>query len=143
NPSYLPAMLSLMKDCDVVIGSRYIRDGGTINWPVRRMVLSWLANKFAGKLLRVPAHDLTSGFRLYRRKAVDWIRPGALKSCGYSFLVELLYRTYIRGARIGESPIVFYDRTNGVSKLHKREIYRGALNLFRLRFSVFATGLKT
>lgn len=135
DPAYLPGMFELLRDHDVVIGSRYVRDGGTLNWTVGRILLSWTANKFAAALLRIPAHDITSGYRLYRRKALEWIRHTEVKSTGYSFLGELLYRAYRGGARIAEHPIVFHDRTMGVSKLHRREIYLGAINLLRLRFS--------
>lgn len=136
NPGYLPQMLSILGGCDVVIGSRYIRDGGTVNWAIGRILLSWLANKFAAALLHVPAHDITSGYRLYRRNFLEWIRTEEIKSNGYSFLGELLYRAHRLGARIVECPIIFHDRTLGVSKLHRREIYLGAYNLLRLRFSV-------
>jgi dolichol-phosphate mannosyltransferase len=135
DPAYLPAMLVLLRNCDVVIGSRYIRDGGTVNWGIGRILLSWLANTFAAILLQIPAHDITSGYRLYRRHALEWIRTTEVKSTGYSFLGELLYRAHRAGARIIEHPIIFHDRTLGVSKLHRREIYLGALNLLRLRFS--------
>src|SRR3954454_5539278 len=135
DPAHLPAMLALLQTHDVVIGSRYVRDGGTVNWTVSRIVLSWTANKFASLLLMIPAHDITSGYRLYRRRALEWIRNTEIKSTGYSFLGELLYRAYRGGARIAEHPIVFHDRTMGVSKLHRREIYLGAINLLRLRFS--------
>jgi len=134
-PAYLPRMLTLLQDADVVIGSRYIRDGGTINWRIRRILLSWLANKYAAKLLHIPAHDLTSGYRLYRRRTLELLQPQRIHSTGYSFLAELLYRAYRTGAVIVESPIVFYDRTMGASKLRSREIYIGAFNLLRLRFS--------
>ena len=134
DPAYLPRMLQLIEKADVVIGSRYIRDGGTVNWRVRRILLSWFANKYAGKLLRVPAHDLTSGFRLYRRRILEKMHLQHVVSTGYSFLVELLYRAHKNGAVIVESPIIFYDRTLGVSKLRRREIYLGAINLLRLRF---------
>jgi dolichol-phosphate mannosyltransferase len=135
DPAYLPRMLTLLDGADVVIGSRYIRDGGTINWQIRRILLSWLANLYAARLLRIPAHDLTSGFRLYRRHTLEQLGLDEVKSSGYSFLVELLYRAHRTGAKIAESPIVFYDRTMGASKLRSREIYLGALNLLRLRFS--------
>ena len=135
DPDYLPSMLALLGRCDVVIGSRYIRDGGTVNWGIGRILLSWFANTFASILLQIPAHDITSGYRLYRRHALEWIRTFEVKSTGYSFLGELLYRAHRAGARIIEHPIIFHDRTLGVSKLHRREIYLGALNLFRLRFS--------
>lgn len=135
DPAYLPSMLALLGNGDVVIGSRYIRDGGTVNWGIGRILLSWFANTFAAALLQIPAHDITSGYRLYRRKALEWIRTTEVKSTGYSFLGELLYRAHRAGARIVEHPIIFHDRTLGISKLHRREIYRGALNLLRLRFS--------
>ncbi len=135
DPDYLPSMLALLGQCDVVIGSRYIRDGGTVNWGIGRILLSWSANIFAAILLQIPAHDITSGYRLYRRHALEWIRTTNVKSTGYSFLGELLYRAHRAGARIIEHPIVFHDRTLGISKLHRREIYLGALNLLRLRFS--------
>jgi dolichol-phosphate mannosyltransferase len=135
DPAHLRTMRTLLGTNDVVIGSRYVRDGGTVNWTVSRIVLSWTANKFAAALLQLPAHDITSGYRLYRRSAVEWIRTTEVKSTGYSFLGELLYRAYRGGARIAEHPIVFHDRTMGVSKLHRREIYLGAINLLRLRLS--------
>ena len=135
DPAYLPSMLGELDRAEVVIGSRYIRDGGTVNWGTGRILLSWLANTFAAILLRLPAHDVTSGYRLYRRQALEWIRTADVKSTGYSFLGELLYRAHRTGARIVEHPIIFHDRTLGVSKLHRREIYLGALNLLRLRFS--------
>jgi dolichol-phosphate mannosyltransferase len=135
DPAYLPEMLKLLGSHDVVIGSRYVTGGGTRNWGIHRKLLSWFANKFAAALLQIPAHDITSGYRLYRRNALEWIRTTEVKSTGYSFLGELLYRAYRSGARIAEYPIVFHDRTMGVSKLHRREIYLGAINLLRLRLS--------
>ncbi|MFL6589654.1 MAG: polyprenol monophosphomannose synthase [Chthoniobacterales bacterium] len=135
DPEYLPAMLGLLRNNDVVIGSRYVRDGGTVNWPIRRILLSWLANKFAATLLQIPAHDVTSGYRVYRGRTLNWIRTVEVKSSGYSFVGELLYRAHRQGARIAEHPIIFHERTMGVSKLHRREIYLGAINLLRLRFS--------
>jgi dolichol-phosphate mannosyltransferase len=135
NPIYLPAMIQRLHSQDVVIGSRYVDEGGTKNWGIHRILLSWFANKFAATLLQIPAHDITSGYRLYRRGALEWIRTTEIKSTGYSFLGELLYRAYRSGARIAEHPIIFHDRTNGVSKLRRREIFLGAINLLRLRFS--------
>lgn len=135
DPAYVPRMLSLAESADVVIGSRYIRDGGTINWQIRRMLLSWLANKYAAKLLRIPAHDLTSGFRLYRRETLEQMQLNRVHSTGYSFQVEILYRAYMAGATVVECPIIFYDRSLGASKLARREIYMGAWHLLRLKWS--------
>jgi dolichol-phosphate mannosyltransferase len=135
NPEHLGAMLALTRSHDVVVGSRYIRDGGTINWRIRRILLSWLANRFAATLLRIPAHDMTSGYRLYRRQALERIPFEEITSNGYSFLVEMLYRLHRQGCTIAESPIIFYDRTLGESKLAPKEIYIGAFRLIRLRLS--------
>jgi dolichol-phosphate mannosyltransferase len=133
--SYLPAMLDRAREYPVVVGSRYVRDGGTINWQIRRILLSWLANKFAARLLKVPVRDGTSGFRLYRAEALRTIRLDDVKSTGYSFLVELLYRLHRNGFGIAEVPIVFYDRTGGSSKLSRKEIFLGAVNILRLKVS--------
>src|SRR4051812_8971920 len=136
DPTYLPAMLQLLRTHDVVIGSRYVAGGGTVNWGVHRKLLSSLANTFAATLLQIPAHDITSGYRLYRRGALEWIQRTEIKSTGYSFLGELLYRAHREGARIAEQPIIFHDRTNGVSKLHRREIYLGAITCSACAFRV-------
>ena len=135
DPAYLSPMIALLASHEVVIGSRYVRDGGTVNWGMHRVLLSWCANQFAAALLQLPAHDITSGYRLYRRNALEWVRMTEIKSSGYSFLGELLYRAYRGGARIAEYPIIFHDRTKGASKLGRREIYLGAINLIRLKFS--------
>jgi dolichol-phosphate mannosyltransferase len=134
DPTYLPQMLERSAEADVVIGSRYIKDGGTVNWRLRRILLSWLANLFASKLLGVNAHDMTSGFRLYRTNAVRGIDLESITSTGYSFLVETLYLLAQSGATIAEVPIIFTDRSMGKSKLGSREIYLGAFHLIRMRF---------
>ncbi len=133
DPAYLPGMVVQLSRAEVVIGSRYVRDGGTVNWRLRRILLSWLANRFAAGLLRVPAHDVTSGFRLYRAEALRRLPFDEIESTGYSFLVELLFRLHRDGARIAEVPILFVDRTLGESKLGTREIYRGAFQLLLMR----------
>lgn len=133
-PEHLPALLdALAAGADVVVGSRYVPGGGTVNWGFRRRFLSWAANRFSAFLLRIPAHDVTSGFRLYRAGVLRRIGLDDVRSTGYSFLVELLYRTHRLGASIDERPIVFHDRRNGKSKLRSREIYLGALRLLGLR----------
>lgn len=133
NPAYLPQMLARSEHADIVIGSRYVKDGGTVNWRLRRILLSWLANRFASWLLRVRVHDMTSGFRLYRAEVLRRIDFERITSTGYSFLVEMLYLLTRSGATAAEVPIIFTDRTMGQSKLGGREIYLGALRLVRLR----------
>jgi dolichol-phosphate mannosyltransferase len=135
NPAHLPFMLMALKDHDVVIGSRYMRDGGTINWRIRRILLSWLANRFARFVLSLKGSDLTSGFRGYRKHIMAAIDLERMRSNGYSFLVEMLFRAQRQKAKVAEVPIIFFDRTMGKSKISKKEIYRGALTLIRLRLS--------
>jgi dolichol-phosphate mannosyltransferase len=135
NPAHLPFMLAALQDHDVVIGSRYMRDGGTINWRIRRILLSWLANRFARFVLSLKGSDLTSGYRGYRRHLLEPIDLDNVRSNGYSFLVEMLFRVQRQDARMAEVPIIFFDRTMGKSKISRKEIYRGALTLIRLRFS--------
>lgn len=133
DPAYLPRMLEQSAEADVVIGSRYVKDGGTVNWRLRRILLSWLANLFASRLLGIDARDMTSGFRLYRASALRDADLESITSTGYSFLVEMLHLLSQSGATIAEVPIIFTDRSMGKSKLGSREIYLGAFHLIRMR----------
>lgn len=132
NPLHLPAMLEASREHDVVIGSRYIRDGGTINWRIRRILLSWLANRFARFVLGLKGADLTSGFRAYRRPMLQAIAPDRVRSNGYSFLVETMFRAQRRKARVIEVPIIFFDRSLGTSKISRREIFKSVRTILRL-----------
>ena len=119
---------------DVGIGSRYIPGGGTRNWGIHRRLLSRSANAFARLMLGFSAHDVTSGYRCYRREVLQHLDLDALASHGYSFLVELLYRCVQAGYSVAETPIIFEDRAQGTSKMSSGEILGGVKNLFRLRF---------
>lgn len=134
-PRHVPALLAEVDaGADVAIGSRYVPDGGTLNWGLGRVLLSRTANRFSAALLSLPAHDVTSGFRFYRAGVLRRAGLDRIRSTGYSFLVELLFRAHSTGARIAEVPIVFHDRRMGRSKLRTREIYLGAWRLLGLRF---------
>jgi dolichol-phosphate mannosyltransferase len=135
SPQYLPTIIKKIEKFDVVIGSRYIKDGGTVNWRIRRILLSWLANRFARFLLGLTGTDLTSGFRAYKADILKKIDFNNIHSNGYSYLVEMLYLIKLLKGKIAEIPIIFHDRTLGKSKISKKEIYRGALTLLRLKFS--------
>jgi len=135
NPINLPQIFSAIENHDVVIGCRYTWDGGTINWRIRRILLSWLANRFARFVLGIKGNDLTSGYRAYRREILECIGPEYIHSNGYSYLVETLYLAQQNNASIAEIPIIFFDRTRGESKISRKEIFKGAFTLLRLRFS--------
>lgn len=132
HPRHLPAILAAMTDHDMVIGSRYVPGGGIVNWPRRRQALSAFANFYARLLLRLPVNDITSGYRCYRREVLEAVDPFGVRASGYSFLQELCWRVHRGGFRIGEVPIVFEQRTRGVSKIDSREIYRAALHVLAM-----------
>lgn len=126
HPSYLPAMLAAAADADMVIGSRYVPGGGIRNWPLRRRILSRFANFYTRMLLRLPAHDCTAGFRCYSREVLETVDPFEIRSSGYAFLEEMVWRVHRCGFTITEIPIEFEDRTRGASKINHAEIYRAA-----------------
>ncbi len=134
DPAVLPALFGLLDNHDLGIGARYIPGGGTKNWELRRRILSRTANLVAKLMLNLPVHDATSGYRSYRREVLEAIDLDDLKSEGYSFLVEILFRAHSKGYKIGETPIIFEERRKGESKLDQSEIWNGITNLFRLRF---------
>lgn len=135
DPARIPELLRRAEQADVVVGSRYCPNGGTINWPLHRMLLSRGANRYVRLILGIPCRDATSGFRCYRREIVEHLDLDTIRSEGYSFLVEVLYRAFLAGARISEIPIVFMDRLRGKSKINSKEIYRSIFMVLWLRWT--------
>ena len=132
DPAVLPEMLTLIDEgADTVIGSRYVRGGGTTDWPVRRQLLSKWGNAYTRRLLRLTLHDCTSGYRAYRASALAAIDPSNTSAEGYAFLTELVRRLTRHGYRIVEIPIVFRDRTRGKSKMSGRIIVESMLLVTR------------
>lgn len=123
DPTELPAMIEMLGEGhDAVIGSRYVTGGGTTDWPVRRQLLSKWGNSYTRRVLRLSAHDCTSGYRVYTAHALSAIEPDTTSAEGYAFLTELVRRLTRQGFSIAESPIVFRDRTRGKSKMSGRII---------------------
>jgi dolichol-phosphate mannosyltransferase len=132
DPAVIPAMLRAIADgADAVIGSRYVRGGGTTDWPVRRQLLSKWGNTYTRTVLRLAPRDCTSGYRAYRSDALAAIRPGTTGAEGYAFLTELVRRLTRQGYRIAETPIVFRDRERGKSKMSGRIIVESMLLVTR------------
>jgi dolichol-phosphate mannosyltransferase len=132
NPRYVPDVLAKIEQgYDLVIGSRYVRGGGS-NHSLGRKMLSWGANTITRLMLGLHAHDTTAGFRCYRREVLESLDLDSIKSSGYSFLFEMLYNVERRGWKVGEVPIFFEDRRLGASKVSKGEISRALLAVFRL-----------
>lgn len=132
-PKYLAPMLQALKNQDVVVGSRYI-SGGRLpdNWGWQRCLLSKLGNIFIKKMLNLPYHDLTSGFRMIRREALLKVLPEQFISNQFSYKIELYWQLFKKGYRITEYPIEFVDRTKGHSKLPKGSIQDSLRVVFRL-----------
>ncbi|MEE8391285.1 MAG: polyprenol monophosphomannose synthase [Anaerolineae bacterium] len=133
NPRYIPDMVAKIgQGYDLVIGSRYVRGGGASGCTLPRIFLSWGANAFARVILGLHAHDTTAGFRCYRREVLTEMDLDEIKSSGYSFLIEMLYRVQRCGWRVGEVPIIFENRRLGTSKISRSEIIRAMGTVLRL-----------
>jgi len=133
DPKYLPAMAEACAVHDIVIGSRYLTGVSVINWPLHRVILSAFANRYIRAVTGLVIHDCTSGFRCWRREALATVPLDRVVSDGYSFLTETIYEAYVRGARIGEVPIIFVERRMGTSKLSSGVLLESALTPWRLR----------
>jgi dolichol-phosphate mannosyltransferase len=120
NPAYLPQFLQLAQNADVVIGSRYVKGGGTPNWSPLRKFISGGGNIFARTVLGIPVHDCTAGYRCYRTAALRTLNLDAVRAQGYAFQVEMTYNFWKSGFRIRELPIIFEDRRVGKSKMSRK-----------------------
>lgn len=116
SPAYIPAMLLGIRENDCVIASRYVAGGGVLEWGRFRMFLSVHANRFCRSMLGIPINDLTSGFKCFRRAAIEYLEPGTLKSEGYSFQIEITRRLFLGKRRIKEIPILYRGRKKEKSK---------------------------
>ncbi len=113
----LPRLLSVAPDADLVLGSRWVRGGAVVNWPLQRLLLSRLGNLYARIMLKSKIKDLTAGFRVIRATALHHIDLSRIAAQGYSFQVELAWRFEKAGLKVIEVPITFVERENGVSKM--------------------------
>jgi dolichol-phosphate mannosyltransferase len=136
DPRYLPALLEAAETrYDLALGSRYVRGGGTTDWGVLRKLISRGGNIYARLILGLPVMDATGGFRCYRRRVLETINLDAIHSNGYSFQIEMVYRTQQAGFRIGETPIIFPDRRVGYSKMSRRIVLEALVTVWRLRLN--------
>ncbi len=127
----LVQILEASFSADIVIGSRYIEEGGSIGWDTRRKILSSFANNLSKFLLRTEINDMTSGFRCYSNKALSEIRYDNTKSDGYAFQVEMSARAVQKQLSIKEVPIIFNERRLGNSKMSKKIVYEAFLYLIK------------
>lgn len=134
DPKFLPLFLEKIKEYDLVIGSRYYKKRiSVVNWNLKRLFLSLLANFYARTITGVPVSDATAGFKCFKRKVLETIDLDKILSEGYSFQIEMNWRAYKAGFKIGEIPIIFYERKHGKSKLSTNIIKEGLWLLWKIR----------
>jgi dolichol-phosphate mannosyltransferase len=134
DPKSLLTLLAKTEECDLVIGSRYISGVNVVNWPMRRLILSYAANMYTRFVTGLPVRDATAGFKCYRRAVLESLDLDAITSNGYSFQIETNFMAWKKGFRVCEVPIVFVDRRAGVSKMSKHIVYEAAWMVWRLKF---------
>ena len=119
---------------DVAIGSRYVKGGGTVNWPRNRILLSKGGSLYTRLITLMPVKDTTAGFMCYRKEVLEAMNLDELHFLGYAFQIEMKYAAWKLGFKIVEVPIVFEDRKHGSSKMHKGIVKEGILGVLKLRF---------
>ncbi len=136
NPSHLSQfMREIEKGADLVLGSRNIKGGGTRNWSHVRQVISKGGSLYAQTILFSPYHDLTSGFKAFRREVLEALDIDAVQSNGYSFQIEVTHRAHQMGFKIKETPIIFVDRKIGASKMTGKIVSEAMIVVWKIRLS--------
>jgi len=134
DPREIPQMVELLSEYDLVLGSRYCN--GVINvvrWPIRRLIISYGANKYTRLVTGLPISDATGGFKCWNRKTLEAIDLDSVQSRGYSFQIEMTFRAWRSGFRIKEIPIIFNDRTVGESKMTKSIMFEATFMVWKLK----------
>lgn len=141
DPGTLPLFLSAIEMNDLVIGSRYLNGVSVVNWPIRRLILSYFASVYTRWVTGLQLRDCTSGFKCFRRATIEAIDLTQVKSDGYSFQIEMNYRCMEKGFRISEIPIIFIDRHAGSSKMSGTIVREAVLMVWKLRLSTILSKL--
>ena len=133
DPKDVPRLVAELAKHDLVIGSRYVEGVSVVNWPIRRLILSYGANMYSRIITGMSINDATGGFKAWRGSLLDTIRLEKVRSQGYSFQIEMNFRAWRLGASIKEETIIFTDRTIGESKMSKSIMYEAIWMVWRLR----------
>ena len=133
HPKEIAKMIKLLDNHDVVIGSRYINGVSVVNWPIRRLVISYGANLYSRIATGMPLKDATGGYKVWSKKVLESIELDKVRSSGYSFQIEMNFRAWIKGYSLVEHPIIFIDRTIGESKMSRSIMFEAVWVVWRLR----------
>ena len=133
DPASIPELLAALESHDLVVGSRYLHGVSVVNWPIRRLVLSYCATLYTRLITGLRLSDCTSGFKGFRREVFESLDLDSIKSDGYSFQIEMNYRCMEKGFRLGEVPIIFIDRHAGTSKMSKKIVREAVVMVWKLK----------
>jgi dolichol-phosphate mannosyltransferase len=134
DPNEIPNFLKKIQEFDVVLGSRYINGVRILNWPIRRLILSYGASLYTRIITGMPIKDATGGYKCFRIAVLKSINLDNIHSNGYAFQIEMNYKAWKKGFKIFELPITFVDRTHGTSKMSKKIVYEAVLLVWKLKF---------
>ena len=137
DPKDVVSLISELDNSDVVIGSRYISGINVVNWPIRRLIISYGANIYTRLVTGLPVKDATGGFKCWKREVLESLDLDNVRSQGYSFQIEMTYRAWLQNFKIKEVPIIFVDRTIGESKMNRSVMLEAAIMIPRLRLWKF------
>ncbi len=136
NPQDLPKLIEKVKsgELDLAIGSRYAKGISIVNWPLSRLILSYCANLYARFVTGIPVKDTTAGFKCIHRKVLETINLDRIRSNGYAFQIEIHFRAWKAGFKLGEVSIIFREREEGVSKMSKAIVREAIWRVWSLKF---------
>ncbi len=137
NPNDLPRLYNACKNegADLAVGSRYVKNGAVVNWPRNRIALSKGASLYTRMITWIPVKDPTAGFICYKKEVLETINLDRIRFVGYAFQIEMKFASWKLGFKIKEVPIIFQDRTQGVSKMNKSIVKEGILGVLKLRWN--------
>ena len=136
NPTDLVRLYNTCKNegADVSIGSRYSQGVNVVNWPMKRVLLSYFASKYVRFITRIPVHDTTAGFVCYKRRVLETINLTTIRFVGYAFQIEMKFKAWKHNFNIKEVSVIFTDRTEGTSKMNEGIIYEALFGVLKMRF---------
>ncbi len=138
DPKEIRNFLKKIKTCDLVLGSRYKEGVNVVNWPIKRLLLSYFANGYTRYITGLKVCDSTGGFKCFRKEVIDAIDLDNVKSNGYAFQIEMTFKAWKKGFKICEIPIIFIDRREGHSKMSKKIVHEAVFMVWKLRIrSIF------
>ncbi|MHA6279290.1 polyprenol monophosphomannose synthase [Salinimicrobium sp. CAU 1759] len=135
NPNDLIRLYNACKrgGADVAIGSRYKTGVNVVNWPMSRVLLSWMASKYVRLITAMPVEDTTAGFVCYKREVLERIHLDKIKFVGYAFQIEMKFKAYLAKFQIVEVPVIFTDRTRGTSKMSGSIIWEAVFGVIKMK----------